>query len=78
MGSKPYNVLPALDFNAVHSGDPIARAYFGEAAKSIRAARREAAYLRTQCEIERARRVEAELSARTLSDIVERIVEDRP
>ena len=36
-----YDVLPALEFNAVHCGDVIARVYFAEAADRIRVAERE-------------------------------------
>jgi len=70
------DILRKLDFNAVHSGDAIARAYFDEAAAAIRVLQREADYWRRQCALERSGRLEAGHSADALADILSRIVTD--
>jgi hypothetical protein len=45
--------LSCLDFNAIHCGDPVARAYFERAAKAIRLLEREAEHWRMMAAIER-------------------------
>ena len=48
------NILERLDFNAVNSGDPIARVYFAEAATRIRTLERDAAYFHRQLRLREA------------------------
>lgn len=67
-------VLEALDFNAVHSSDRLAAAYFGQAATQIRHLQRRAAYWERQFIAEKARRVEADQNANIIAEVMGRII----
>lgn len=71
-----YDVMPALDFNAVHSGDPIARAYFGHAAAAIRREKREAEHWRRRCVAEQASHRETRRDADTLAILLKRLLDE--
>lgn len=75
-----YDILRALDFNAVHSGDAIARQHFELAAIAIRDAQTEAGYWRRRATAEQSRAREHRREADTLAGLLQRLLdaEDSP
>ncbi|RYM08005.1 hypothetical protein [Sphingobium cupriresistens] len=67
-------ILKALDVNAEHSGDPIARAYFSQAAAAIRKAEWAAEHWRSSASIEREANHQLRKDNRQLQAAVDRLI----
>lgn len=69
MGNRRLDIsqlLEKLDFNSLHCGDPIARAYFGEAAIALRMIEGERDHYQHAAAIERSNAYELRKSCREL------------
>lgn len=74
MPERAYDILPALDFNALHCGDLGARRYYELAAERIRSEEAEGTYWRRRATAEKVRAREYRREADTLAMLLERLL----